>query len=56
MDWIVGGFVVFGLLFFWGVWIFAYWLPMAKQAQAKFQREQAARLEQRKKSLAKQAE
>lgn len=56
MDWIVGGFVVFGLLFFWGVWIFGYWLPMAKQAQRDFRREQAAREARKNAALAKQPE
>ena len=42
MDWVVGIFIVLGLLFFWGVWIFGYWLPMAKEHQRQFQ-EQVAR-------------
>ncbi|MGC1275032.1 MAG: hypothetical protein WBC44_15110 [Planctomycetaceae bacterium] len=39
MDWVVGLFLAFGLLFFWGVWIFGYWLPMAKEHQRQFQLE-----------------
>ena len=41
MDWIVGFFILFGLLFFWGVWLFAYWLPMAQEAQREYQRDVA---------------
>lgn len=37
MDWFVGLFIAFGLLFFWGVWVFGYWLPMAKEHQRLFQ-------------------
>lgn len=39
MDWVVGLFLAFGLLFFWGVWIFGYWLPMAKEHQRQFKLE-----------------
>jgi len=42
MDWVVGIFIVVGLLFFWGVWIFGYRLPMAKEHQRQV-KEQAAR-------------
>jgi hypothetical protein len=42
MDFAVGLFLAFGLLFFWGVWIFGYWLPMAKEHQRLF-KEQAER-------------
>jgi hypothetical protein len=41
MDWFILGFIAIGFLFFWGVWIFAYWLPMAREAQRQFKREQA---------------
>lgn len=41
MDWVIGGFIAFGLLFFWGVWIFGYWLPMAKESQRQFKLDQA---------------
>lgn len=41
MDWIVAGFIVFGLLFFWGVWVFGYWLPMAREHQQQFKAQQA---------------
>lgn len=41
MDWIVGGFLVAGFLFFWAVWVFGYWLPMAKAAQRDFKAQQA---------------
>ena len=41
MDWLILVFIACGLLFFWGVWIFAYWLPMARDAQRQFKREQA---------------
>lgn len=40
MDWVVGGFLLVGFLFFWAVWIFGYWLPMAKEAQRDFKRQQ----------------
>lgn len=49
MDVVVGLFLTFGLLFFWGVWIFGYWLPMAKEHQRLFheqtQREQRGSVE-----------
>lgn len=41
MDLVVGIFIAFGLLFFWGVWIFGYWLPMAKESQRQFKLDQA---------------
>jgi hypothetical protein len=41
MDLAVLLFVGFGLLFFWGVWIFGYWLPMAKESQRQFAEQQA---------------
>lgn len=41
MDWLVLTFIAVGFLFFWGVWIFAYWLPMAREAQRQFKQEQA---------------
>ncbi len=41
MDWVVGIFLGLGFLFFWGVWVFGYWLPMAKEAQRDFKRQQA---------------
>jgi hypothetical protein len=41
MDWLILGFIAIGFLFFWGVWLFAYWLPMAREAQRQFEREQA---------------
>jgi len=41
MDWVVGGFIVFGLLFFWAVWVFGYWLPMAREHQQQFKAQQA---------------
>jgi hypothetical protein len=40
MDWLILGFIAVGFLFFWGVWIFAYWLPMARESQRQFKREQ----------------
>jgi hypothetical protein len=50
MDWIVGSFLALGFLFFWAVWIFGYWLPMAKEHQRQFkvqqERERAARRQQ----------
>lgn len=42
MDWVIGIFIAVGLLFFWGVWIFGYWLPMAKEAQRQFEADAAA--------------
>jgi hypothetical protein len=41
MDWLILLFIAIGFLFFWGVWLFAYWLPMAREAQRQFKREQA---------------
>jgi hypothetical protein len=41
MDWLILGFIAIGFLFFWGVWLFAYWWPMAREAQRQFEREQA---------------
>lgn len=41
MDWLILVFIAFGFLFFWGVWIFAYWLPMARESQRQFKQEQA---------------
>jgi hypothetical protein len=41
MDWVIGTFLVAGFLFFWGVWIFGYWLPMAKESQRQFKEQQA---------------
>lgn len=41
MDWVILIFLGFGFLFFWGVWIFAYWLPMARESQRQFEAEQA---------------
>ena len=47
MDVFVLIFIGLGLLFFWAVWIFGYWLPMAKESQRQFrlqqQRERTAR-------------
>jgi len=41
MDWLILIFIGVGFLFFWGVWIFAYWLPMARESQRQFKAEQA---------------
>ncbi len=41
MDWLILVFIGVGFLIFWGVWIFGYWLPMAREAQQQFKREQA---------------
>lgn len=41
MDWLILTFIAVGFLFFWGVWIFAYWLPMAREAQRQFKQDQA---------------
>jgi hypothetical protein len=41
MDWLFLIFIAAGLLFFWGVWIFGYWLPMARESQRQFKAEQA---------------
>jgi hypothetical protein len=41
MDWLVLIFVGFGFVFFWAVWIFAYWLPMARESQRQFKAQQA---------------
>lgn len=43
MDWIIGLYILFGFLFFWGVWVFGYWLPMARESQREYQRDLAAR-------------
>ncbi|MBA3313373.1 MAG: hypothetical protein H0T47_08810 [Planctomycetaceae bacterium] len=41
MDWVILIFLAIGFLFFWGVWIFGYWLPMARESQRQFKEEQA---------------
>lgn len=40
MDWVVGIFLIAGFLFFWAVWVFGYWLPMAKESQRQFKAQQ----------------
>jgi hypothetical protein len=47
MDWVVGILLGVGFLFFWAVWIFGYWLPMAKESQRQFKEQQAREERQR---------
>ena len=47
MDWVVGIFLGLGFLFFWAVWIFGYWLPMAKESQRQFKAQQEREARQR---------
>ncbi|HEX6986130.1 MAG TPA: hypothetical protein VF170_12190, partial [Planctomycetaceae bacterium] len=50
MDWVIGLFLAFGFLFFWAVWIFGYWLPMAKEAQRQFKEQEARERAERERS------
>lgn len=43
MDWIIGLYILFGLLVFWLVWVFGYWLPMARESQRQYERDRIAR-------------
>ena len=47
MDVAIALFLIAGFLFFWGIWIFGYWLPMAKEAQREFKRQEAREKENR---------